>query len=229
MEESLWSMRKIQNWDEAFKLFKDICSDRVKKIMDNMQILHERKDSGNDHFLLAHCRHRGHNSSNNKSHLQSNQHIESGDDFGIGYPWTSWIHMCQHIWTYLMKQSSVDECLLHVSMSGMFDVIVPDPGTSKLTNADMENKVKDVGQSNLAHWKKEYENRRDQWKRKVEASSNQNPSLPSEQHNFRQQVVSDGPDFRWALGDRPILNTIISKQIPPTSTENSVDIDAMIK
>ncbi|KAJ3772893.1 hypothetical protein FB446DRAFT_642748, partial [Lentinula raphanica] len=39
-----------QCWSESFIQFRNNCSLRVKSSMDNMQVLHECKDSRDDHF-----------------------------------------------------------------------------------------------------------------------------------------------------------------------------------
>ncbi|KAJ3840149.1 hypothetical protein EV361DRAFT_801857, partial [Lentinula raphanica] len=39
-----------QKWSEAFKEFNDTCPKEVKQFMNNMQLLHECKDSRDDHF-----------------------------------------------------------------------------------------------------------------------------------------------------------------------------------
>ncbi|KAF8181767.1 hypothetical protein BJ912DRAFT_797418, partial [Pholiota molesta] len=37
-----------QSWEDAFTVFLETCSTRIKKLLDNMQLLHECKDSGQD-------------------------------------------------------------------------------------------------------------------------------------------------------------------------------------
>ncbi|KAJ3850144.1 hypothetical protein EV368DRAFT_45910, partial [Lentinula lateritia] len=39
-----------QSWEDAFNVFIESCSDRMKDIMENMQLLHECRDSRDDHF-----------------------------------------------------------------------------------------------------------------------------------------------------------------------------------
>ncbi|KAJ7732242.1 hypothetical protein DFH07DRAFT_755338, partial [Mycena maculata] len=39
-----------QTWEDAFKLFLPNCPESVKQKMDNMQMLHECRDSRDDHF-----------------------------------------------------------------------------------------------------------------------------------------------------------------------------------
>lgn len=168
-----------------------------------MQILHECQDSGNDHFSQR-C-HRGHTSNKNNSSWQSNQHVESADNFG---PVDASV-ILEHLKSITastsenisQSKSTVEECLLHANLSGMFD-IMPDPETSRNLSVDMKNKIKEVYQSDLELeelWKKEYENQQDQWKRKtvVASDSNKNYPLQPEQHNFqvREQTMSDGLDF----------------------------------
>ena len=224
-----------QKWEEAFELFQENCSDRVTKILDNMQILHECHDSGNDHFSQR--RHRGHSTRLS----QSNQHVESADDFGPIEASVILDHLESIIASSSEKisrsKTSVEECLLHANMSGMFD-IMPVPDTSTNSNANMENKIKEVHQSDLEmeeNRRTEYENRRNQWKRKTEINSDKNSPLESEKDKFNQQTISasDGSDFQRAfnLDNQHILNATISQPIlsVPTDNRNNIDIDAMIK
>ena len=232
-----------QKWEEAFKLFQDNCSSHVNKIMDNMQILHECQDSGNDHFSQR--RHRGHTgmSRNIFSQTGTKQRIDSNDDFGP----VDALVILEHLESVSAStserisrsKSSVNECLLHADMSGMFDVTHhDDPINHGSTFVNTENKIKEVNLIDLVleeQWKKEYENRRDQWKRKVATETNKNPgpsTSKNRQHNFEQQM-SDGSEFRQAseMGtqNQSILSTEILNQIPATFTESDVDINAMIK
>ena len=233
---------KDQKLEEAFKLFQKNCSSHVNKIMDNMQILHECQDSRNDHF--SQCQHHGHaDMSRNLSSQSTKQRNDPSDNFGPVDPLVILKHLesisastSEHI---LRSKSSVDECLLHADMSGMFDVTYHDgPINHGSTFVNMENKVKEVNLTDLVleeQWKKEYENRQDQWKRKVATETNENPGPSASkngQHNFEQQM-SDGSEFRQAseMGTRnlSILSTEILNQIPATFTESDVDINAMIK
>ncbi|KAJ3905608.1 hypothetical protein F5879DRAFT_763988, partial [Lentinula edodes] len=40
----------FQSWEDAFDVFLHSCPDTVKAILENMQILHECRDSRDDHF-----------------------------------------------------------------------------------------------------------------------------------------------------------------------------------
>jgi hypothetical protein len=134
------------------------------------------------------------------------------------------------------SKSSVDQCLLHADISGMFDVTPVDPAENHFSTIanTMENKIKEVTMNDLTleeQWKKEYENRRDQWKRKATTDTNVTNSN-SEQHIFTQQIaMNDGSAFRQASNfeNQPIISAEISQQIPATCMENNIDVDAMIK
>ena len=226
-----------QKWEEAFGIFQEACSVRITRILDNMQILHECQDSGNDHFSQR--RHRGHNSQKKQNPWQSNEHVDSTDDFG---PVDESI-ILEHLESITAStsekisrsKSSVDECLLYANMSGMFDVM-PNIEISGTSNANINDKIKEVHQGDVGMeeiWKKEYENRRDQWKRKTIVNSDNSSSLQPGHHNIGEQMMSDGSDFRQAINisDQPVLNSTISQSIcipDCTQAENNIDIDEMI-
>ena len=44
-----------QKWEDAFESYIKNCPHNVKEMLDNMQILHECRDSGNDHFAECRC------------------------------------------------------------------------------------------------------------------------------------------------------------------------------
>ena len=99
----------------------------------------------------------------------------------------------------------------------------------------MENKVIEVTVNDLTieeQWKIEYENRRDQWKRKATTETSVTNADNGEQHIFRQQIaMNDGSAFRQAsdFKNQPIISAEISQQIPATCIENNIDVDEMIK
>ncbi len=45
-----------QSWEEAFKQFADAAAPSVLKVLDNMQILHECRDSRDDHYAARRAR-----------------------------------------------------------------------------------------------------------------------------------------------------------------------------
>lgn len=46
------------SWDEAFVAFESMCSPQACQIMTNMQVLHECRDSRNDHRVRTRANHR---------------------------------------------------------------------------------------------------------------------------------------------------------------------------
>jgi len=120
------------------------------------------------------------------------------------------------------SQDTVNDCILHAEMSGMFDGLLDretqfnsDPTHEHTYNLTLEEQ-----------WKTEYEKCCDQWKKKVAVSPN--PSTrPDSNTSHEQQYLSDGSTFRNALEGQSV-NPTIAQDIPQTVTENMVNIEAMI-
>ncbi|KAJ4468581.1 hypothetical protein C8J55DRAFT_437574, partial [Lentinula edodes] len=67
------------SWPDAFAAFNAKCSNEVKRMMDNMQILHECRDSHNNHFSNRASARRLHTSHGYVGSLEQERVVE--DDF----------------------------------------------------------------------------------------------------------------------------------------------------
>jgi hypothetical protein len=214
-----------QKWEDAFELYMQNCPRDIMKKLDNMQILHECRDSGSDHF--AERRNRRRQQYNHDIPSDSNR--DNSDDFGGVDPSVILEHLesisSSNSDRLTRSQDTVNDCLLHAEMSGMFDGSL-DRETQ--FNSNPTNEIHTYDLSLEEQWKTEYEKRRDEWKKKTVISESPNPSTqPENSTSHGQQYLDDGSAFRNALEGQPIDPTI-AQDIPRTVTEKTIDIEAMI-
>lgn len=171
----LWDTN--QSWSEAFYTFMKICAPEKTKVMDSMQILQECKDSQDDHFLNWHSR-------NCANHLPGVQFFTrvTEEDFGPGKASEELIleHLTplQEAWSAAVTQAQMDvlTCLHHTETAGLF---TSEYATHKDINMDSLTCEEVFEQKPQLEevWKKTYEDRRQDWKRKAQTHPAANPSV----------------------------------------------------
>ncbi|EPQ49839.1 hypothetical protein GLOTRDRAFT_134546 [Gloeophyllum trabeum ATCC 11539] len=121
--------------------------------MDNIQILHECKDSRDDHFA------------NRRSHAQDDfigetdeadilEHLESIES-------STSFHATQ-------SMSSVHDCLKHVEETHLFESnIAGQRYDGLLQSAEAEDIIASDSPDLEAEWKQAYDQRRDEWKNRI--------------------------------------------------------------
>ena len=153
------------SWPDAFDCFLKSCAKETRKVMDNMQILHECKDSKNNHFRLRKNRARL-NERSMQNHgldqLDMNEvldHIDSVENYYSS--------------STAESLSRVANCLSELENSGLFD-------DSETNNSHSSNEAEQDQNPRCPErimlpdddtledqWKDAYEKRRDEWKRKL--------------------------------------------------------------
>lgn len=224
-----------QKWEQAFELFMQNCPHSIKEKMDNMQILHECRDSGLDH-LTERCN--KHRHSYLPSTLRGSDNNKTTDDFGSVDPAEILEHLesissCTSERT-ARKEQNVNDCIIHAVNSGMYDTPMEIEVTDHIdreNHCQESSETQEVDDSNFSledQWKKEYELRRDFWKKKIAMTPSTNTNdlrhqAPQNEINY----LNDGSQFRHALMDKSITATI-TQNIPPMTTETEVSIADMI-
>lgn len=220
-----------QTWEDSFTQFCETCPQNVKKFMNNMQLLHECRDSSQDHFGSQHNQTQtNHTNSNYRQH-------ETDDDFG---PVDSEI-ILEHLQSisncstqsYARSQENVNDCILSAEASGMFDInnqaifsqeshkLIPQDGLQLVSNHDLILEEQ---------WKADYEIRRDSWKRKTtETTLFQQTQNASNTFDLSPNNLNSGSLLCEALQNFNPTNATISQQIPATITECHIDLDAIIQ
>ena len=242
-----------QSWELAFSEFLEQleCSSDFKTKMKNMQLLHECRDSGRDHF--SDHQKKGHRGRYPASEEITNASVrEENDDFGPVNPEVILDHLqsisdCNSRRIARSKEI-VSDCLLSAEKSGMFDTTVEqfydlnkntvENSGNKLNEIDFVEKVDDCNLHLEEQWKAEYELRCDQWKRKASTTHISENSITSSSLNVGEtnsSAVNDGSALRNALQSQNVIDLEPSIQqlgnlnIPTTIDEPVLVIDEMIK
>lgn len=218
-----------QSWEDAFNLFARNTSAAVKYKMDNMQILHECRDSRDDHFAerrylvrraVKDVRRRG-------GH-------EDADDF-CGEDGTEKMildHLEEITDRFSFKkaasQEAILECIDYAEDSGLYNIpnnaaerCIPleddsEPhGTHLVTNRNLE----DI-------WEKAYDDRRELSKKNATGETPKVP--PSTRIDRDTPLINDGFAFRNAFTSANEIPRI-SQDVPASDPVQDVDIEAHVR
>ena len=199
-----------------------------------MQLLHECRENGHDHFerLKRHrqiplqYKHSSNQNNNDDFELQNHEaileHLES-------------ISSCNSQ-NMARSRCNVLDCVLSAEASGMYDLTkstIPESSISETDTSFLLNDLEEIKNNGFTLeelWKNEYELRRDKYKQRTSNSGVADP-IPSVSDNSSSiaHTLSDGSELRNALQNKTPSISMIAQNILPTTTENYVDIDAMIK
>ena len=165
-----------ETWVDAFHSFKQTCSVHILHILDNMQILHECKDSRDDHF--ANRRHR-HNLKGISSDIISHTHHDD-NFFGDSTDEEILTHLDSIDSCYSIRQSATNDdlisCLHYMDSCRFFDA----PPSSTMTSIQQQSNSNDVLSSEIDidntmqenEWRDYYEARRLKWKNALNKDDN---------------------------------------------------------
>lgn len=192
-----------ESWSSAFQSFLQDCSPQKKQAMDNMQILHECKDSRDDHFVQRRNRNRNRASQIPSEITQTQDTNNDNNDF-VGNT-DSEETILDHLLSITDSQPAtmhktrqdVLTCLKYTTDCGLFS----SPSDQMLVDSDFNDGLDHVGEEELTKediWKAEYENRRLQWKKRTcELSSSVQISSTDRPNNTNdRQILNDGSAFR---------------------------------
>ena len=160
---------KDQSWEDAYKDFLHNCPLHFKKIMDNMQILHECKDCRDDHFVHHYARR---TSLRVSQEITSSAHYNETDDLTVDaedddiLTHLESIDNCNSIRTQ-KNILNVLTCLQHAERNGMFQPQQSIHFKPKHKGDSFEEEVSASCNDLESIWKDAYEKRRDMWKKKV--------------------------------------------------------------
>ena len=207
---------------------------RWSKIMNNMQILHECRDSRDDHFESR--------SRARQTHVADEtaraRHVE-GDDFGEGISEDISLEILDHLHSLDecrshqvgASQSSVTDCLKHAESGGLFNRNFTTGDTS--FNTVESNNVLITAETNTyeMEWKHAYEARRQTWKNQLLSEHNSgiqindtcsNIELTESFQNTSQIISLNGQE------STPIIAENNSNNDVPMSDHSEYDIEHII-
>ncbi|KAJ3548530.1 hypothetical protein NM688_g5285 [Phlebia brevispora] len=219
-----------QAWNEAFSTFQRECSSEVQAIMNNMQILHECKDNGGDHFRY-------------RAHLIRHRLSTYADEVGIEPIEISEDVDEEDVLRHLQDCSSTrssqsdgmsksaDACLSSALANGIYnwgEVSVSDKTQPDSTMSCEFSSNKDLEKT----WQKFYATRRNQLKQKVSDSSedkHESEKSPDESDNERHivQFLQDAQNQREVREDNEFLPHIVAGN--PRESNVDAEIQAVIE
>jgi hypothetical protein len=220
------------SWQTAFDNFKtsSLCSDEFKQMMNNMQLLHECKDSHDDHFHERHsCQLRlapeiavnetapiedtleGINDS------QILQHLESIDD-------------CYSEQKTCTNFNTLD-CIEHAEQGGLF-YVTPSDAHYRISLADCVH-VEQLHLNSVdleGMWKTEYDCHHDTWKQKTTTHTDHSISPTSTTDSARMSTdIIDGNGFQATTSLRALELLIPSIELQSNTRmlANTVDTEQL--
>ena len=219
-----------QTWVAAFENFKSLCSSNIITLMNNMQLLHECKENGHDHFERLKRRRQiplnykcpttttiTNDDFIHEDHEAILEHLES-------------ISSCNSC-NVAQSLNNVLDCVISAEASGMYDnskftsnISLSNNATNTSTLTSLEE-IQNQDFSLEDQWKTEYELQRDKWKQHPAINVQQTEST---NHSTNFTVVSDGSELREALHRNTNSIPVIAQNIPSILSENEVDLDTII-
>lgn len=166
MPEELWSF--------AFDKFKSTLQrHEFEQIMDNVQLLHECKDSRNDHF--GECPHHPFQLAPEitaQDVASLDDAIEDIDDVEILQHLES-IEDCHSEWKNKTNINSLD-CIEHAEVAGLFDINLADPHHMTMATHSASAQIERLDENFVdleSTWKENYDHQCQRWKQKTTACS----------------------------------------------------------
>jgi len=209
-----------ESWIMAFENFKSgpPCPNEFKRIMDNMQLLHECKDNRNNHFYQRQSRHQQLQrepelTENSQNGDFINISVEDIDDTEILMHLES-IENCYSERRSLTNVNTLD-CVTHAETVGLFNVKQYDP---QYTNNDLIHKQPELADpsSDLENnWKSDYEQRRSRWKQRASIPVQANVLTAS---NITM-AINDDSNLLEATGLQPLTMLMPSVQLQSHQNE----------
>lgn len=224
-----------QSWSDAFDDFARSCSTDILAVMDNMQILHECKDSRDDHFSGRRIRPR-HRSNRLPRHVEGGHDAEDG--FGSGEEdeglLMSHFEAMDNVRSVRLttRRDVVDKCVQAANEGGVYRS--RRPMMEDDTNNE-EHRAKMVPDGDVTRmedlWRKTYEDRRARWKRKHTDTGIlvDNSPLHERQDVREGYSIRDASAFQTQVDDMEICLPTIRQDITASDRSRDVDISAIIE
>ena len=203
------------DWPEAFSEFVKSCEPKTRQILNNMQLLHECKDSNKSHRkqrrrAMDNERRAARKEDNGESDIDEvMEHIDSVDNY--------------YSRANLESRANVDDCLWELQKAGMF--VNPEHSDAHpLQVAEAPERIMLPNDDTLEDQSKStYENRRNEWKRKL---SNNHVDVPKASIDAQTQpmVVMSAADAASVPIEHQVMRlTVPPQESPETSVEDIVN------
>ena len=208
------------DWPEAFHEFLKCCTVETRKVMDNMQVLHECKDSKNNHFRMR------------RNRVPPSKRNSMQDRGGFDQP--NMDEMLDHInsvesyYSYATVESLAHaaDCLSELENSGLFDVSKGMSTDASHPPTECPERIMLPDDDTLEDkWKGVYEKHREEWKQKLSNIHVATPEIPLANAAWTSVMTNIGTSQVLSPTDSRVV------QIPPSANpipEENVSIEEIV-
>ena len=204
----------VNDWAESFDEFVKSSSLETRKILDNIQILHECKDSKNSHWAKRskemekeRCAARN-EGSEAPGMEEMMDHLDSVENY--------------HSRAVAESLANVSDCLHELRVAGMFSPIEHDQYPVPPT-ADCPERLMIPDDDTLEQqWKESYDNRRSEWKKKLTATHIEEPAV-SPVGSTQSLVVMNAT----STNEIQVNDQIMQLELPPPNVPD-ISIDSLV-
>ena len=201
-----------KDWSEAFSRFAETCTPEIRGILNNMQLLHECKDSSQSlrkkrNQTIDKERRAAHNNNTESDMDEIMDHIDSVENY--------------YSRANAESHANVNDCLWELQAAGMFsqsehDNIEPAQGVERIMLPD-DDSLED-------QWKTTYENRRNEWKKKLGNANVDAQPIGSTEHTQSMTVMT-------AANASPVTvqHQVMRVSTPPPDTPDLLIADIINK
>ncbi len=219
-----------QSWSDTFTAFFGNAQPSVLKVLDNMQILHECRDSRDDHYAARCVR-----LSNASGYYGSGTDARTDDDFG-GDGDTE-LAILQHLQSLDNAQSdhvaytnkNVISCLAHTEKVGMFNCGTSVADTLAPTTSSDKIQVTELSEQLELLWEQEYECRHAAEKQASMHTSPTDNMDTNKPKSGKKSSVNDGSAFREALDTPMTFLPSVRQDIAASDANVDVNVDQVIQ
>lgn len=220
-----------QQWTNAFEAFRTYCTPECAVIIDNMQVLHECKDSHDDH-IKRRQREQMQRQPSAPQTTYTDLPTSIQGDISVELEEADFLDQLRDIqrsrsFTDLDLYETATECVDHANNYSLFD---SDVYSAKFDDTDLNVQEDDVEMLNdglETIWENEYKARRDAWKDKVKATPLQpTSSVPSISTCDSRSVVQVMRNAALDIVNR--REPSIRQDMRPTNIDVDIDIPDIV-
>ncbi|KAF5343263.1 hypothetical protein D9757_015149 [Collybiopsis confluens] len=221
-------------WSDAFDQFTHVCDEDVLAVMENMQILHECRDSKDDHFTnraTARRLRRHFPGTGERDRLVEDDilAVEDSEDFLLDHLLSI---DATHFNRHMEAITDASQCLDYAEISGMFDSAEVSEHEFGTPGTNSEHLVSDSKPTMEQNWKETYSLRKEKWRQNAlnrpSSDVEIHPDFSSIDPQFRslamgavdhESMVYRAHDFNQRSCSGIDIDEFISEINPPLNTE----------
>ena len=205
----------VDSWAEAFDEFVQSCSHGTRRVLDNMQILHECKDSKNSRWATRNRvadgeRRVARNENSEEPGMDEIMtHIDSVDNYRSR--------------AIAESLANVADCLLELQATGMFSHTEHTHDSVSLNVQQPEKLMLPADDTLESQWKCTYDDRQNAWKRKL-SNIHAETSTTAQTRNVRSLTIMNAGDGT----STPVEGQIMQLELSPAPDIPAVSIDEVV-